>query len=181
VQGGEVKAATLLKRGGPAIGGGSIVRLTLQSLLRVFGAGPRSGETDPEVMRVEHIMRTNVQFIRASATFDEVLHFIERSTYNHFPVVTDEGEFTGVIHFSDVRDVIYDPTLRELITAVDLTDPDSRTVPPSMTLTDLLEVFASENVGVLPVSEQADSRRVVGVVEQRDLLRALHLPPRATR
>jgi len=176
VYGGEVKAATLLKRAGSAIGGGSIVRLTFQSLLRMFGAGLKRGKAGPEVMQVEHIMRTNVQFIRASATFDDVLHFIERSTYAHFPVVHDDGRFAGVIHFSDVRDVIYDPMVRGLVTAVDLTDPDSRTVAPDMTLTDLLEVFSSENVGVLPVAEQAGSNRIVGVVEQRDLLRALHLP-----
>jgi CBS domain-containing protein len=126
-------------------------------------------------------MRTNVQFIRASATFDDVLHFIERSTYAHFPVVHEDGSFAGVIHFSDVRDVIYDPTLLTLVTAVDLADPDSHTVPPGMTLADLLKAFSRENVGVLPVAEQAGSKRIVGVVEQRDLLRALHLPQRTQR
>lgn len=126
-------------------------------------------------MRVEHIMRTNVHFIHASATFDEVLHFVERSTYSHFPVVYEDGEFMGVIHFSDIRDVIYDPTLSRLVTAVDLVDPDSATVPMDMTLTDLLDVFTGQNVGVLPVVERGGSKQIVGVVEQRDLLRALHV------
>lgn len=178
VQGGEVKAATLLTRVGSRSGVGSLVRLTLESLLRVVGVGPKRGEADDASMQVRHIMRTNVQFIPASANLDEVLHFIERSTYSHFPVVAEEGGFAGVIHFSDVRDVIYDPMLRDLVTAVDLTDSDSRTVPPDMSLQDLLDVFSHENVGVLPVAEDADRKRVVGVVEQRDLLRALHLPPR---
>lgn len=175
VQGGEVKALTLLHRSGVVTGGTSIVRVTLQSLRRLLGIRERGKQLHPDDMKVGHIMRTNIQFLPASATFDEVLHFIERSTYNHFTVVQEDGEFVGVIHFSDVRDVIYDPTLSALVTAVDLADPDATVVPADMRLSELLNVFTTENVGVLPVVERAQDRHVVGIVEQRDLLRTLHV------
>ncbi len=175
VQGGEVKAITLLSRAKPGADRVSFLRLAIQPLLHGVGAGRRQGSTDARDMQVRHIMRTNVQVIPASASLDEVLHFIERSTYNHFPVVYEDGDVAGVIHFSDVRDVIYDPTLRDLVTAVDLADPDSAVVPPDMALTHLLEIFSGTNVGVLPVAESSGSKRILGVVEQRDLLRALHL------
>lgn len=175
VAAGEVKAITLLRRGGLTAEGSSILRVSLRSLARMFGWQPHHrAEESGEPMLVEHIMRTSVQFIPASATFMEVLHFIERSTYNHFPVIDTDGRFTGVIHYSDVRDVIYDPTFSQLITAVDLADPDSVAVSMDTTLTDLLDVFTEQNVGVLPVVERGESRQIVGVVEQRDLLRALH-------
>ncbi|MHC4094146.1 MAG: CBS domain-containing protein, partial [Planctomycetota bacterium] len=154
LQGGEVKAITLLRRAGPATEGASVFRLT--------------------------IMRSNVQFIPASASLDEVLHFIERSTYSHFPVVDEQGDFAGVIHFSDIREVIYDPALSELVTAVDLADQDSAAVPRDLPLEELLEAFTNQNVGVLPVAEQPGGKRIVGIVEQRDLLRALHLSQNKT-
>ena len=172
---GEVKAITLLRRSGPHSEGASVVRLTLRSLFRLFGVVSDRVKTKPAHMKVEHIMRTNVQFIRASATYDEVLHFIERSTYSHFPVVDEDGVFAGVIHFADVRDVIYDPAMRELVTALDLADPDSDVVSMDMSLSELLAVFEGKNVGVLPVAERVNLRRIVGIVEQRDLLRALHI------
>lgn len=175
VQAGEVKAITLLGRVGAFSEGTSVVRLMLQSLGRLVGLRFDGQTTKPEELLVEHIMRTNVQFIPASATFDEVLHEIERSTYSHFPVVDENGEFSGVIHFSDVRDVIYDPTLSALVTAVDLADPDSPLVPSDMPLRDLLDLFTRQNVGALPVVKHVKSKRIVGLVEQRDLLRALHL------
>ena len=175
VQGGEVKVITLLRRAGPATEGASVSRLTLRSLLRLLGLRAERDTTDPKEMQVKHIMRRNVQFLRDSATLDEVLHFIERSTYSHFPVVHEDGQFAGVIHFSDVRDVIYDPALRELVTAVDLADQDSVAVPMDLPLEKLLDEFTRYNVGVLPVAEQLGSKRIVGIVEQRDLLRALHL------
>ncbi len=175
VQAGEVKATTLLGRVGAFTEGTSIVRSMLRSLARLVGWHFAAESTEPETLLVRHIMRTNVQFIRAAATFDEVLHEIERSTYSHFPVVQDNGEFSGVIHFSDVRDVIYDPSLSALVTAVDLADPDSRPVPADMPLPDLLDQFTQQNVSALPVVEQGDTKRIVGLVEQRDLLKALHL------
>ncbi len=176
VQAGEVKAITLLSRAGVFTEGTSIFRLTLRSLGRLIGVNDKDVTPSLDEVRVEHIMRTNVQFIHASATFDEVLHSIERSTYSHFPVVDEDGGFVGVIHFSDVRDVIYDPALSGLVTAVDLADPESATVSADVTLPDLLNVFTSQNVGVLPVVDQPGGTRVVGIVEQRDLLRALHQP-----
>ena len=149
--------------------------MTFQSLLRVFGFTRNAQRANAAEMQVQHIMRTNIQFIHAADTLDDVLHFIERSTYSHFTVVDDESVFMGVIHFSDVRDVIYDPATRGLVTAVDLVDSAPIVVPMDMPLDELLKVFTDRNVGVLPVVESADDRHIVGVVEQRDLLRALHL------
>ncbi|MCH8252001.1 MAG: CBS domain-containing protein, partial [Planctomycetes bacterium] len=181
VAGGEVKAMTLLRRDNAASGETSVVRITLRAMLRLLGIGARTDAAADGAseaggsMSVKHIMRTNVQLIPASANLDELLHFIERSTQAHFPVVQEDGSLAGVIHFSDVRDVIYDPTLRDLVTAVDLADPNSAVVGIDMELTDLLDVFEKQNVAVLPVVEGGDGKRIVGLVEQRDVLRALHV------
>lgn len=174
VQGGEVKAVTLLQRPGQATEGDAIVPLTFHALARWLGLRRRKGHIHPEKMTVKDLIRTNIQLIPASANLDEVLHRIERSTYSHFPVVNEQGDYVGVIHFSDVREVMYDPASHDLITALDLADPDSAVVQIDMPLSKLLEAFTRENVGVLAAVDNTDGRRVVGLVEQRDLLRLLH-------
>jgi len=63
--------------------------------------------------------------------------------------------------------------LGDLVTAADLADPNTRAVPVSMPLDELLAVFQAGDLGSLPVVDNPGSRRVVGIVEQRDLLRAL--------
>ena len=91
-------------------------------------------------------------------------------------MIDDDDQVVGVIHFSDLRDMIYDPGLRDLVTAVDMADPNVRVVQMDMPLRDLLDVFREEaTLGALPVVAKAGGRRLLGVVEQRDLLRALHL------
>jgi CBS domain-containing protein len=176
---GEVKAVTLLRRPkASAVEGESITRLTIGALLRTIGFTGRGKAEAAGALQVRHIMRTNVKFIRADATLDEVLHFVEQSRYNHFPVVDEDGALVGVIHFSDIREMIYDPVMRDLVTAVDLADAATPVVPTDMPLPELMDVFRAANIGSLPVVDKGGGRRTVGIVEQRDLLRTLHLARR---
>jgi Kef-type K+ transport system membrane component KefB/CBS domain-containing protein len=179
IQAGEVKAVTLLRRvdAGREREKLSTIQLTRQALQRLVGRRQKDEKGEPETLKVKHIMRTSVQFLRARETLDDVLHFIERSTHHHFAVVDEEGTYQGVIHFADVREMIYDPLLRDLVTAVDLADPGAPAVPVDMALDELMEVFQDANVGTLPVVDDLERRRVVGMVEQRDVLRMLSKTP----
>ncbi|MCP4591431.1 MAG: CBS domain-containing protein [bacterium] len=177
VRTGEVKAVSMMVRRTPvAVEGASITRLTLNSLLRTLGIAGGSTSSSSKPLQVKHILRSNVQLLHAGATMTEVLHFVESSRYNHFPVVDEENQLLGVIHFADLRTIIYDPGLRDLLTAVDMADPDSRVVTLDTPLEDLLNIFREEDtLGSLPVVAGEGSRHLLGTVEQRDLLRALHL------
>lgn len=173
---GEVKAVTLLRREGPATAGGaSVMALTWDALLRTFGRTRTVASETAKVLQVRHVMRSNVKCLHANAAFDEVLHFVEQSRFNHFPVVDEENRLVGVVHFGQLREIIYNPFLSRLMTAADLVIPDVRVVTAAMSLEEVLRAFKEGDVGSLPVVESAESRRVIGIVEQRDLLRALHL------
>jgi CBS domain-containing protein len=170
---GEVKAITLLRRPRPAGGSGdSATKSSWRALTRVFRTSKSTGPTDVAELTVGHIMRSNVKFLPASANLDEVLHYVEGSRYNHFPVVDEAGDSVGMIHFADLRDMIYDPQMRNLVTAVDLAAPQDY-VPADMPLSELLETFRRRDVGSLVVVQSRENRRVLGLVEQRDLLRTL--------
>ena len=93
-----------------------------------------------EGLKVEHIMRTNVKMIHAADRFDDVMHFVERSRFNHFPVVDEDNVLVGVIHFADLRDILYDPAIRDLITAGDL-DLDEAELGLQGSYTQVVDVF----------------------------------------
>jgi len=171
---GEVKAITLLRRNRAAPVGTSILSLTAQALLRSVGLSRVTRSGDDRPLLAKDIMRTNVKCLAAGADFDEVLHFVENSRFNHFPVVDQDQQLIGVIHFSDIRGLIYDPFLSHLMTAADLASTDPRAVPAEMPAKEALSLFQDGDVGSMPVVQDADSRNVVGIIEQRDLLRALH-------
>jgi len=178
VRAGEVKAIALLRRGKPApIEGVSSTWATIQAMFRLIGIGRRRGpkvDGQHSPPQAGDIMRTNVKFIPADASMDEVMTFVERSRFNHFPVVDPEGHLLGMVRFEDIRDVIYDPLTRDLITAIDLANPDIPLVTTDHALTDLLDLFSGGHYETLPVVDRVGSRKVLGIVEQRDLLHAMH-------
>jgi len=174
---GEVKAVTLLRRGNSRGGQDSVWALTWHAFLRMLGRGTPLRVQSDEPYRVRHIMRSNVKCISASAGLPEVLAMVEQSRLNHFPVTDHHDQLIGIIHFRDIREMIYNPLLADLVTASDLVRPGAKPLFVDMPLDDALQCFHEHEVGSLPVVDGPHSRRVVGVVEQRDLLRALHGKP----
>ncbi len=172
---GEVKAVTLLRHGGATPSQNrSVIKLTGEALLRAFGLLKKPQTTDSQQqLQVRHLMRANVKCIPAAATFDEVLRLVEHSRYNHFPVTDDENRLVGVIHFKDLSDILYDPMLYQLVTAADLAITDPQAVVIDAPVQEAFAMFRDSDVASLPVVADEQSRTVVGIVEQRDLLRAL--------
>ena len=174
VRAGEVKIITLMRptadRPRPTQSG------WMRFLRRYAGAGkeedPGTG-TQTGTLTARHLMRTNVYLLPAEATLDEVLHFVEQSRMHDFAVADADRRYLGIVHFSRIRDMVYDPTFAHLVTATDLADTDIPAALPDTPLPDLLELFNRHNTGELPVIEDTESGRLVGIVEQRDLLRAL--------
>jgi len=173
VAAGEVKAIRLYDLPPAAEGAWGRLWEGLLSLLRRLGvlsmpaaaAGP---------LRARHVMRTNVKLLPASADMDEVLRFIERSRLDHFPVVDAGGRFVGTISLADVRDLIYQPQLHDLVTAQDLLEDDLVTAGPEETLEELFGKFRDHKARDLIILDPRTGT-VVGIVEQRDVLRAMHV------
>ena len=60
-------------------------------------------------------------------------------------------------------------------TAYDMANTAPPVILADQPLRQVLDVFHQRDVGSLPVIENEESRRLLGVVEQRDVLRALHI------
>lgn len=173
VRAGEVKVLTLVSQ--PS---GSLrdVR-TLFSRLRRALFPPKPGETGPSAndLTVRHVMRTNIEVLSDSANLTQVLGFVERSRLNHFFVVDADGNLVGTINFPDLRNLVFNPVLARFLKAYDM----ANTAPPvalaDQPLKEVLEMIHEHDVGSLPVIEGEESRRLLGIIEQRDVLRALHV------
>ena len=173
VRAGEVRAFRLFHLPKATLGGWGRLRDGAASLLRRMGVMGMPGESGGPIL-ARHVMHMNVKVIDAGAGLDEVLHFIERSRLDHFPVVDADGRFIGTINLADVRDIIYDPVLRELVDAQDLLEVEQATASPDETLEELFEKFRRHKARDLVVLDES-SGRILGVVEQRDVLRAMHV------
>jgi CIC family chloride channel protein len=86
-------------------------------------------------------MRRDVPAIPEDANFDQVVDFVDHSRDVHFPVVDGEGMMKGVISFEEIRDMLFDEGLSNLVLAGDLAYEDVRCLSPQDTLEHAVSQF----------------------------------------
>ena len=172
VQAGEVKAISLLERRAGNLHEVLTVLSRLSGILM-----PRSRRLAMMTDRTHttgDLMRTNVETLNQSSGMVEVLRFVERSRLNQFYVLDPERRFVGRIDFQDLRNLMYNPMLAKVVNALDMANTNTPIVLVDQTLNSVFELFQCHNVDSLPVVNDAHERKFLGVIEQRDVLRALH-------
>ena len=119
---------------------------------------------------VEHVMRTHVEVIHEETHLDQILKVIEHSRYNLFPVVNEIGEFTGMISFQDIRDVLYDGIMKDLVIAKDIANPAGPFIHSKATINEVLDLFEVEKIDLLPVIDDQETKHLLGILTQQDVL-----------
>jgi len=168
IKSGEVKLINIIYKKGPF----SFREFVSTRIGQVFGLFPRAVTEGKEALMVKHVMRTQMETIHEDAPFDKILKFIEHSRYNQFPVVSNDGNFIGLIAFQEIRDSLYDETIRHLIIARDLSIPPKVTVSANTPLGDALQKFTLTDGDFIPVVDNEDKNRLVGILRQQDALAA---------
>jgi Kef-type K+ transport system membrane component KefB/CBS domain-containing protein len=168
VHAGEVKLLNLLpeqlKEG---IGAGlvdSLGRLRRSLGLPALPRHKKGGE-----LRAIDLMRRSFDPIQENMPFEEVVHLFAQSPYDQYPVVGEYGGFLGVISYPEIRMLLFDDSLQEVVIAADLITGPGVTCTPDTTLSEIIGIFEDCNgeFSHLPVVEQGETPRVVGIIDQR--------------
>jgi len=130
----------------------------------LLGSGDMSGR-----MQVEQVMRRSVDGIAQSADFNEVLHFVEHSHDNTFPVLDDERTVVGLIRFDLLDQACFDPHDDHLLCAIDLATPPEILLHPSQPVRDAVSLFRKTSDDCVPVVSDEAPHRLVGSVRRSDL------------
>jgi acetoin utilization protein AcuB len=125
-------------------------------------------------------MRTPVLTVPVDTLVREAARLMRHAGVRHLPVVDVDGALTGIVTDRDLRQVVLDPSVQERLgeagdalaglTVRDVMTWGVFTVRPETDLREAARVMHGHRIGALPVVE---GRRVVGIVTERDLVRAL--------
>ncbi len=143
------------------------------------GREPRKRELGASGLRVEHVMRPDVKAIPEDANFDQVVDIVSHSREVHFAVVDAKGILMGLISFEEIRDVLFDEGLKNLVIASDLAREDVPRLSPQDSLEHAISQFDECGSSCLPVVDAHDTRKLVGLLDQRSVLRMVHHRARA--
>ncbi len=122
-----------------------------------------------ESTQVRDLMITDLPAVNVRAGFHEVLGRMLDAHIQELYVTDDEGGLQGVITLNDVKAVINEADLDEVLIAADLMETKFSWVTPESTLLDCMNKFGVNGTGELPVVEDGQSRKLVGIVTHRSL------------
>jgi CIC family chloride channel protein len=155
--------ASVLKRG-------SIY--TLKLLRRGIEISRGREQTILKTMTVKDVMVDQVQSVVESAPMVQVVELFQRFNLSCLTVVNAQGELVGVISFHDIAGAASEDEMAYLLIARDIADTEVQTLFPTDNLDTVLEKIEAEKTGQLPVVAEDGSRKLIGMVQEKDVLAA---------
>lgn len=160
-------AATMMHR---LHGGESIYTAKLAA--RGIARRPPREQVVLRALRVGEAMTRDPLAIPESLPFRAVLEIIDTSSHPAFPVVDERNRLTGMLSVQDVRGVLFEEGLSDLVVAKEVARPIRARVFENDDLETALQRLVVADVAVLPVVSRDDPTALVGVLTQRDVLAA---------
>ena len=172
VKAGEVPILSLLRKRAPQSG-----MEGMHSVANYFRSniGLPAGHKldDPGDILVRHIMRLNVETIHHGTPFQELLAIIAHSRYDRFPVVDEEQNFIGIINYTEIRNLLFDPSLSDILVARDMVSSAHHAIPPDTPLREALRTLKKKrNISYFPVIDPEEPKKLLGILSQNDVLAA---------
>lgn len=118
---------------------------------------------------VRDVMRPEVPAVELDAPFPEVMAKFLSAPITELYVVDERQRLLGTISLHDIKELIGDRSLDPLLVAHDLMVPRPHAVLADDTLAESTRRFAETGVESLPVIADPHTRRLIGVVTERDL------------
>jgi len=121
---------------------------------------------------VQDVMTHEVTPIPEEMPFKKILETISYSKMIYFPVIDRQGNMTGILSFSNIREVFFEEGLDDLIVARDLATRDVQYLMPHQNLNEAMELFANLDVEQIPVARSDDPQKAVGMIARAEVVAA---------
>jgi CIC family chloride channel protein len=115
-----------------------------------------------------------VETIPEGMRFEEIMEFIVHSDQSNFPVVDGAGRLKGILSLTDMRRVMLEREIHQLVVARDLATVNVLTVTQEDNLSTALKKMTEAEIRELPVVSKEDSQRVISMLSRKDIIRTYH-------
>ena len=103
----------------------------------------------------------------------EMKNLMMRTRESFFPVVDEEIRLVGILSFPDLRAILFEEALSELIVVGDLVEKPVA-IGLNETLYEALIKFISSGYGQIPIIRDEHPRRLAGMISLAELMEAYH-------
>ncbi len=121
---------------------------------------------------VKEVMIKEMEPLPEDMPLREVLTKAKESIQSYFPVISRNGDLMGVISLRDIRPLLMEEDLMNLIIAKDIVDEDYIYLTPDDTLDTAMKKFALKDLGQLPVVDAKNKKKILGMLKRTDVINA---------
>ncbi len=121
---------------------------------------------------VRDAMTRNVATVSENMHLNKLLEHTFSSKYSSFPVVDESGLLSGIITFQDFKEVVFEEGLGDLVVVKDIAIPSVITITEGESLDEALKKIGLKNIEQLPVVDENNPRKIVGILSRRDIFSA---------
>lgn len=118
---------------------------------------------------VRGLVSKDFQQIPESMAVTDFVRYVTNSHHVYFPVVNEDNELTGIISMQDLKGVLLDRDAWPYLVVGELANSDVLTVSGSDSLYDAMKVISTRGFEQIPVMDEDNPKRVVGMLKRSDL------------
>jgi CIC family chloride channel protein len=125
-----------------------------------------------EEMFVRDIFRPNAPFktVSENLTLREFMPIMTSTDQQNFPVVDGEGRLKGMVSINEVREILVERGLDDLLIVKEIADEDVPSVTLEDDLAHVLKRLTENEVDGLPVVDTEDASKLLGMIHRRDVV-----------
>lgn len=123
-------------------------------------------------IRVKELMPRlrKARLIPEDMPFTKFRDVFSASQQHYFPVVDKEDRLTGIFSINDVRAVLFDLEIGNLVRMKDVATSDIIFTTPSEDLNEVLKKFTIRNLQRIPVVKDDDHAYLLGMLDRREVI-----------
>ena len=125
-----------------------------------------------EDIKVKEIMVTDVVTIPENMPFKQIIEFIPSTKYTTFPVVDKENNLLGVITFNNIKDIVFEKGLENIVVASELIDENLEILFPDNNLIDAMNTFGLVDIEMIPIVNKENTKKMIGIITRTDVMKA---------
>jgi CBS domain-containing protein len=122
-------------------------------------------------MNAYDVMSVNIVAAKENATAIEIATRIVTGAFNGIPIIDDRGKPIGIVTTIDLLKAVKEGKSLDNITAKQIMTHDPAVISQDASIEEVIDILYRKGIDMVPVVEEEDDGRLMGVVSRQDILR----------
>lgn len=121
---------------------------------------------------VKEVMIRDFDTIPENMTFAQFMKLLSKSKFQYYPVLNSESKMTGIVSFQDIREIMLEQGLEDLVVMKDIAETELIKIFPHDSLSVATKQFGIKDIATIPVVDPNDDQKVLGILRRKDVIDA---------